>query len=128
MFLFVSGMLSITCHHCLINVASSSDSRSVTDNMTGQTEHQCMDEPGKEKMKPPCTLYCDCEDYVTSMDNDRHYLLKNYRAGTDQIYPFIPAYYVTVIPSGNRLFINGKPHIPDRSCFSPLERNCILLI
>ena len=122
--LLVSGMLSGTCRHCL----AGSNSGPVADHVTGHQQHQCMDDPGQKKMKPPCDVYCDCDEYVMSMDDDRSYLLKNHRAGTEQDVSFIPAYYVTVIPPGNRLYINGKPHIPDRACFSPLQRSCILLI
>lgn len=129
MVLFISGLLSLSCQHCLAKAATNINSQDMAGGPDRHADHMPMG-PGEQHggQQDPCTVFCDCEDsYVSADDNSSMNVAVNRVLSSLKI-PCIHKYYLEFIPSDHRLFINGKPHIPDRSCYSPLERNCVLLI
>ena len=128
MVLLVGSLLSLACQHCLARAAMGVGDSHVMDVAVEHGDHPGMDSGMHQEMgKDPCTVYCNCEDNYFSTDTGFSLKLALNRAVFESSQPSIHNYHEHYIPVGDRLFINGKPHIPDRACYLPLERNCVLL-
>ena len=127
LFFFLGGLLPLSCVHCLTDAEY--EQHMIAGNES-HCSHMVMDNEKTEpvKSKKPCKDgLCDCKHNNKITRDDRTQTIK---ANTDSSINVYPVVHELAWPGSltlNDQPANLKPYKPDRACYPPLERTCVLL-
>ena len=124
---FISGMFSFFCPHCLAKMIM--EDHAVV-NHSNSHEHCSQMEAGKPASKHSrihCNGSCGCGGIAKLTGSRSLVILSDGKRSPDSriaVLNGLPALDLSIV---HLTYTIGRPYKPDRACFSPLERNCVLL-
>ena len=124
---FIGGLFSLVCPHCLAKMVMDAE---ITNTAQGDNDHCSHMEPAKPvpvQSHLHCNGNCACEDHVMLAGSRPSAALSDDKGYTDFRMPAVSDLSWAELPFIELPFTVGRPYKPDRACFSPLERNCVLL-
>ena len=124
---FLGSLFSFYCPHCLAKMTKEMAAMSIKHDTAVHCAHPGSNAPLPAGPHKHCNGFCDCAGKTMNFSAAHPVVAKDVQAwpGTriairDDFYRPLPTVtYVT--------YIAGRPYKPDRACYPPLERICVLL-
>lgn len=124
---FLGGLFSFLCPHCLAKTAMEMNTRVFKGDNNEHCSHMGDGKTQPVKSHKHCNGSCGCGDRAMLIGT-RHLATLNDNKGFPDIrMPVLNELSWNEMPAAYISFTIGRPYKPDRACFSPLDRNCVLL-
>ena len=124
---FLGSLFTLFCQDCLVKLEQVRQTVAASSLHEGHCAHNSDGQPESTPPAKPCMGVCDCGDHAMLIA-DKHSLAMSDSRGFAEIKILIPpAAYTSDYTPRVLAYVIGKPDKPDRACFTPLERNCVLL-
>ena len=124
---FLAGLFSLFCPHCLAKMVLEENAAVTHSDAHAPCLHTGAGKPGLVQSHGHCNGTCGCEDHVMLIGTRHPVTLSDSKAYPDIRMPVLnDASGLNLSVTGYQFTI-GRPYKPDRACYSPLERNCVLL-
>ena len=124
---FLSSLFALFCQHCLMKLEQARQLAAVvSSHHDGHCTHNGGSKPEPMSPAKPCMSVCDCGDNSMLIADKHSITINDFRDYAEIKIPISIAYTSDYTPAV-LAYVIGKPDKPDRACFSPLERNCVLL-
>ena len=125
--LFLGSLFTFFCQHCLMKLEQSRQAAIASSNDGGHCPHHGSNQPQPVSPAKPCTGVCDCGDHAMLIADQHAIAISDYRDYSEIMILIPPAADRMNYAPGMLAYVIGKPAKPERACFTPLERNCVLL-
>ena len=124
---FLAGLFSYFCPHCLAKMLIEENAAVSNANTYEHCSSMTASRQGAKHSGNHCNGTCGCGGHamligtrhLVTMSDSKGYPHIRMPVLNDSSAPDLRAIYLS--------YIIGRPYKPDRACFSPLERNCVLL-
>jgi len=123
---FLGSLFTLFCQHCLAQMEWELE-MIVASKDYDHCTHANSSEPEPALPGQPCMGVCDCGDNAMLIADNHAIAISNIRDYDDFKLLIPPAAYRSDYAPAVPAYVIGKPDKPDRACFTPLERNCVLL-
>jgi hypothetical protein len=124
---FLGSLFSLFCQNCLAQLERERAPDHVVPHDDGLCPHQNKNEPAPEPAVKPCMGVCDCGDNAMLIADKHSITLIDHQGFSDGKLIMPPLADTAVFSARHITWSIGKPLQPDRACYPPLERSCVLL-
>jgi len=124
---FISGLFSLICPHCLAKMVMDADPIVTQYNDNEHCSHMGPANPAPVQSHNHCNGSCACEEHVMLSGPRDSVAITDHKGYPDIRMPVLNDTFRYESSFIDLPSIVGRPYKPDRACYSPLERNCVLL-
>ena len=125
--MFLAGMFSLFCPHCLAKMVLAENAAVNMSETHDHCPHMGAGESGTVHSSNHCDGACGCQDHAMLTGIRHPVSVNDSKLYPDIRLPVLNEPYRSALSATEYQFTIGRPYKPDRACFQPLERNCVLL-
>ena len=125
---FLASTFSLYCRHCRIQLEQIRQALVTVQSDAGHCPLHGGGQPQTTPPAKPCHGNCDCDDHAGLIADKHGTAMRDYRHYSESIILIPPAADRMNYAPGMLDDVIGQPDEPERACYPPLERFCVLLI